>query len=303
MDRIQPYDIVGRQVVYGGNDQWANENVDLGVEGSVPPVEALVHPQEEILRAIELSGQTPDKEDLEQLWKAMLAAASTGGAEAAAGFNRRLIFAPGTTVWTPPAGVTLCFVQIWGGGGGGGGSSTSGGAGAGGGGGGYYANFVVVEPGVGINVTVGQGGRGGFQAAAGEAGGTSLFGTFAGAYGGTGGGGSSGGVGRPVGRAGRGFGATDASGNPSGFLQGGSFGGTAVRTGGNLWAGGAGGESYGTGYSPNPVGAVGDGQIIPYDPEYIVPNIGQGGPGASNPGYGLSGQYGLIIVDYREPEA
>lgn len=94
--------------------------------------------------------------------------------------NVQTFTAAGTNSWTVPAGVTACFVEIWGGG--------AGGNGVGGSsspcyGGGYSARHVTgLVPGSSISVTVGAGGAG--ASGNGATGGTSSFGAYASATGG-----------------------------------------------------------------------------------------------------------------------
>jgi hypothetical protein len=91
--------------------------------------------------------------------------------------------------YTPAAGVTRVFVEVWGGGGGGGGAVLNNRISAGGGGGGYTCGFINVTPGVPITVNVGAGGTGGADTGAnGTNGGTSSFGALSatGGLGGTG---------------------------------------------------------------------------------------------------------------------
>jgi hypothetical protein len=109
---------------------------------------------------------------------------ATGGVAPLMGFaNAQTFTAAGTTSWTIPAGVTACFVEMWGGGAGGGGG---GGTGEPGYGGGYAARHVTgLVPGSSISVTVGSGGAG--DGGNGGTGGTSSFGAYLSA---TGGGGS-----------------------------------------------------------------------------------------------------------------
>lgn len=175
-------------------------------------------------------------------------AAGGGGSSPLIGFtNVQTFTAAGTTSWTVPAGVTACFVEIWGGGAGGNGVS---GSGAPCYGGGYAARHVTgLVPGSSISVTVGAGGAG--SSSTGSTGGTSSFGAYASATGG----------------------AAAAPGNGSGgeiniasvFQDG---GGTANNLtgpgapGGLFWKGGRGGvcgsTNGGNGYQPG--GAGGNGQ-------------------------------------------
>jgi len=78
MDRIDEFDAVNNAVVFGSNANWKNANPANGTAGSIPPAEALRHPQEEIVYAIEQAGLTPDEADLTQLWQAIQANSSSG---------------------------------------------------------------------------------------------------------------------------------------------------------------------------------------------------------------------------------
>jgi len=53
---------------------YQNGNPDAGIEGSIPPGEAIEHTQREIVAAIAGSGQTPSDGDLAQLWQAITGA-------------------------------------------------------------------------------------------------------------------------------------------------------------------------------------------------------------------------------------
>lgn len=50
---------------------WQNEDVGLGIEGSIPPAEVYNDTQREIVNAIEGSGLVADAADLTQLWQAI----------------------------------------------------------------------------------------------------------------------------------------------------------------------------------------------------------------------------------------
>ncbi len=88
--------------------------------------------------------------------------------------------------WTPPDGVTMVTVRLFGGGGGGAGDATGGGGG--GGGGNVATKTITVIPGTIYPITVGVGGSGGASRNAnGNNGGASSFGTLVSANGGNGG--------------------------------------------------------------------------------------------------------------------
>ena len=88
--------------------------------------------------------------------------------------------------WTPPDGVKMVTVRLFGGGGGGGGDSAGGGGG--GGGGNVATKTIAVIPRTIYPITVGAGGSGGAsQNANGNNGGVSSFGTLVSANGGNGG--------------------------------------------------------------------------------------------------------------------
>jgi hypothetical protein len=91
--------------------------------------------------------------------------------------------------WTPPAGVTKVYVQIWGGGGGGAGGQTGlGGIGGSGGGGGSYAAGIFTLSGTGaVTVSIGAGGSKGTAGNVGSAGTATSFGSYISAGGGSGG--------------------------------------------------------------------------------------------------------------------
>lgn len=88
-------------------------------------------------------------------------------------YNNMQVFTSSGT-FTPAAGVTKVYVEVWGAGGGGGGTSNA--TGAGGGGGAYSAGFLTVTPSTGHTVTVGTGGTAGSSGGGtGGTGGTSSF--------------------------------------------------------------------------------------------------------------------------------
>lgn len=96
-----------------------------------------------------------------------------------AGFAQSQAFT-GTGTFTPAAGVTSVYVEVWGGGGGGAGAANVANCwGGGGGGGGYSAGFVTVTPTIGCTVTVGAGGTAG-TGGVGNIGGTGGTSSFAG---------------------------------------------------------------------------------------------------------------------------
>ncbi|WP_413558359.1 beta strand repeat-containing protein [Bdellovibrio sp. HCB209] len=95
-----------------------------------------------------------------------------------------------TATWTPPAGVTKVYIQIWGAGGGGGGGSSdllAPPGGSGGGGGAYASGFFTLADSNAVTVTIGTGGNKGNAGQTGSAGGTSSFGSYISASGGLGG--------------------------------------------------------------------------------------------------------------------
>ncbi len=58
---------------------YPDGNKAAGVKGAIPPGSSIEHPMREILHCIEQSGQTPNVNDLTQLWQAILAAVAAGG--------------------------------------------------------------------------------------------------------------------------------------------------------------------------------------------------------------------------------
>ena len=104
----------------------------------------------------------------------------------AGGFQHMDVYAPGTTNWTVPDGVTKARVTVVGGGGGGGGTSPSLPMGYGGGAGGVGVKMVALTPGSVVTITVGAAGTAASNAAGG-AGGTSSFGSEVTCTGGAGG--------------------------------------------------------------------------------------------------------------------
>lgn len=98
--------------------------------------------------------------------------ASTGGSYA--GLTLQTFTSSGT--FTPGAGVTQVYVEVWGPGSGGSGANFSSGV-AGGSGGGYAGKWCTVTPSVGVTVTVGTGGAGGTAGAGSAGSGPSSFGT------------------------------------------------------------------------------------------------------------------------------
>ncbi|MEJ0093147.1 MAG: hypothetical protein WDN46_06875 [Methylocella sp.] len=176
--------------------------------------------------------------------------------------------------YTPSAGVTRVFVQIWGGGGGGqnvgAGSHV---AGAGGGGGEYRQGVFMITPGTTIAVTVGTGG------AAGANGTSSSFGSFITANPGHGG---SPGVPGPGGTGGTG-----------GFGFAGNSGGIGFTTNGNDNFSGIGGASFGTSLA---YGGTGSGGSTLSSPGNFPGGGGSGGNGGSGPGTGGAGAGGLVLI-------
>lgn len=73
-------------------------------------------------------------------------------------FNNAQVFTAGTSSFTPAAGVTRVYVEVWGSGGGGGNAGTTNCMGAGGGAGAYSAGFVTVTPATAHAVVVAAGG-------------------------------------------------------------------------------------------------------------------------------------------------
>lgn len=89
--------------------------------------------------------------------------------------NLQVFSAVGSTTWTPPAGVTKVYVEVWGSGGGGSGGRPNSAGGMGGGAGAYGAWIQAVTPGLAVSVVVGAGGTGGGNNASGTNGNSSTF--------------------------------------------------------------------------------------------------------------------------------
>ena len=51
----------------GANGEYIDGDPSTGTEGSVPPADAIEHPQREIVEVLTQLGLTPDKTDLTQL--------------------------------------------------------------------------------------------------------------------------------------------------------------------------------------------------------------------------------------------
>lgn len=66
MDYVQPLGAAA-------DASYVNGDPENGTEGSVVPAEAIEHPQREIIHVIEAAGISPDGEDLEQLYAAIVA--------------------------------------------------------------------------------------------------------------------------------------------------------------------------------------------------------------------------------------
>lgn len=191
------------------------------------------------------------------------AGAPNGASAAILGFANVTTFTvAGTSTWTVPAGVTSCFVEVFGAGAGGGGS---------GGdiypsyGGGYSAKHVAgLSPGASVSVTVGAGGAG--ASGNGTTGGTSSFGAYLSATGGAGGFAGPGGTG--IG------GDINISSNQNNLVGTSTYpnGGPGAPAG-LFWRGGLGGKSSttangGTGLQPGGAGGTG-----------VYANGGSGAPG------------------------
>lgn len=136
--------------------------------------------------------------------------------------------------WTPPDGVKMVTVRLFGGGGGGGGGYTLSG-GAGGGGGEMAAQTLQVVPLTVYPITIGAGGKGGTERNDGSAGGVTSFGTLLSANGG------SGGVGRRSGSGSSQYNSADGGSGGSGGGAGGGNGGDG--SGGSGSYGGNGGSN------------------------------------------------------------
>ncbi|WP_414832186.1 glycine-rich domain-containing protein [Afifella sp. YEN Y35] len=274
---------------------YVTGNAGAGIQGSQVPAEAIEQPQREIINVIEGAGLDPNGAELSQLLQAIqIIAGLAGGNTGVGGFNTTRTYKTGSHVWTPPNGVTLAFGICWGAGGGGGGATGKGAAGAGGGGGGFAAGYFTPTPGSGVSIIVGQGGKGGYRTSAGQAGGLSSIGAFMSALGGTGGAGSASGVGRPIGKAGKGIGGQ--------FNQYGGWGEPGYLSANNAYFSGNGGSAFGSTRMPGSLGGTGDGNFRASDDTTGLDTYpGQGGAGASNNGYGLTGHDGLVLLFYRNP--
>jgi len=55
----------------GANGEYIDGDPSTGTEGSVPPADAIEHPQREIVEVLTQLGLTPEKTDLTQLWQAV----------------------------------------------------------------------------------------------------------------------------------------------------------------------------------------------------------------------------------------
>lgn len=177
--------------------------------------------------------------------------APNGSSAAILGFTNVTTFtAAGTSAWTVPAGVTSCFVEVFGAGAGG---SGSGGDGYPSYGGGYSAKHVAgLSPGASVSVTVGAGGAG--SSGSGAGGGTSSFGVHLSATGGASGfsGPAGAGIGGDINISAcqnnhiiTGTYANGGSGAPAGLFWRGGMGGRSSTTasgGAGLQPGGAGGN-------------------------------------------------------------
>ena len=183
-----------------------------------------------------------------------------------------------------PAGTSQILVELWGPGGAGGGVSGSSASGAGGGGGGYTRAAFLVHPGDIFNVVVGAGApRTAAGPYGGQSGGTSSFGSsLLSATGGSGGAGAASGYG--VGKTAGGMGYGGVVNLPGGVGRSGFAGA------GNVYFGGDGGSSYGSGEIPFVNGGYHDGEMP-----------GQGGAGAGGGGGGGlgggAGSAGACIIE------
>jgi hypothetical protein len=185
-----------------------------------------------------------------------------------------LIFGPGSSTQTVPAGVNYAKIRLWGGGGGGGGGGSAAG-GTGGGGAGYVENIITVSSGQVLSFSVGAGGAGGGAAANGAAGNASVFGTLI-AYGG-----------------GAGAGNGNSGGTPGSATGGlaftGNFGGFSIGIAAGAIVGGVGGGSFCSGGRTGNLGGAGSPGNYP----------GMGGNGAGGNGYGGgNGADGLCIIEW-----
>lgn len=164
---------------------------------------------------------------------------SVAGTDTASVASTSIYKAPGTYTWTPPSLVSVT-VYLWGGGGGG---AREGSGSGGGGAGGYYTTTISTS--TALTIKIGQGGRGGTNAAGGNGG----TGYAAGANGtfsinGGGGGGGSTAFGYNVIACGGGGGGS--SGGPGNSASGTSGGAGTAGTGGNGGGGGCGTAGSGT---------------------------------------------------------
>lgn len=101
MKFVNPFNLLTRIVTYGGDPaDWTNGAPGLE-NGSVPPVQAVVHAMQEIVAAIEAGGLTPDENDRTQLAQAMTALAN------AAVNNRARLISADTTINVPADFATL----------------------------------------------------------------------------------------------------------------------------------------------------------------------------------------------------
>ncbi|CAB5219975.1 hypothetical protein UFOVP231_25 [uncultured Caudovirales phage] len=219
--------------------------------------------------------------------------------------------------WNRPTGYganSRVFIQCWGGGGSGGKISTS--CGGGGGGGGYNERWMLFSDMTNATETVTVGAGGSAQAtnaANGNVGGTTSFGSKVSAYGGSGGGGvaASGGggggqltagtavtssfagygglpFGNPAGNQGTGADSTPTAANP-GYFNGGGGGCGAVAGGAaSVWGGGGGGVIGFAAGTSSFAGAGGAGGTT--GTAGTAPSGGGGGSGSGNSGAGGAGQ-------------
>lgn len=205
--------------------------------------------------------------------------------------------------WTPPDGVKMVTVRLFGGGGGGAGDATGGGGG--GGGGNVASKTITVISGTIYPITIGTGGSGGVRYANGNNGGASSFGTLVSANGGNGGtsgdnnsiGGSGGNGGSGGGSGGKSITYSVTPGTPGSGSYGGNGGNgstqtTSAQNGGNgiEAAGGTGaGGSKGTGKGAGGGGGGGYGGNGGNGGNNSSTGGGGGGGGG---GYGTSGNGG-----------
>lgn len=264
MQLIGPFDTGTGQPTYGTSAfaNWTNGNPGTGEEGSIPPVQAWSHPQQEIVNAITGAGLTPDKDTLTQLataipllagadqvqWRGITAITATDDFDAGA-----LGVAVGDKL----------LVLLWGAGGGASAAaSTFGSAGSAGG----FSLKVVDAVGTAVTVTIGAGGAGNNAGSDGGDGGTTSYGAVFSATGGDGGSGNTGSAGDGVG------GDINLSGAPgadvvnadSPFAPGGAapFMGAGVNFNNNGTPIGAGGAALQNGGQSHPSADGGDGLCI-----------------------------------------